>query len=110
MSNTIILVAEWQKGTTPDSADVYKFDSLPELVKYRKRWMKCQLMAISRQSPLQSTSNSLSGSQLKYKKDSQVESSLSSPKNGVLKMQKAALLFLDRPEHPGIDKLFPDLF
>lgn len=55
-------------------------------------------------------SNSLSGSQLKYKKDSQVESPLSSPKNGVLKMQKAALLFLDRPEHPGIDKLFPDLF
>lgn len=38
MSNTIILVAEWQKGTTPDSADVYKFDSLPELVKYRKKW------------------------------------------------------------------------
>ncbi|MGN5048830.1 hypothetical protein ACTG16_23295 [Aeromonas sp. 23P] len=38
MSNTIILVAEWQKGAPPSSADVYKFDSLPELIKHRKKW------------------------------------------------------------------------
>lgn len=37
MSNTIILVAEWQKGAAPSSADVLKFDSLSELIKYRKK-------------------------------------------------------------------------